>query len=216
MSGKVIRVLAGSLLLSASCCGYLAGQTTNAGSPPSATLAAFAAQADGPSRAARSDDTFIIGDDDVLAINVWKNPDLTKQVTVRSDGMITLPLIGDVEAAGRTPSQLEQDLANRFKAYVNDPQVTVMVQEIHSLKFNILGQVTKPGAYSLATGTTVVDAIAIAGGLKDFAKKKGIYVLRAGRPGTEARYEFNYQDFIKGKNIKQNILLKPHDTVVVP
>jgi polysaccharide biosynthesis/export protein len=186
------------------------------GAASNAILAFSAAQSDGSSRTAKSDDTFIIGDEDVLAINVWNEQNLTKQVTVRTDGKISLPLIGDVQAQGRTPLQLELDLRDKLKNYVTDPQVTVIVQEIHSLKFNILGQVTKPGSYPLTAGTTVVDAIAAAGGFKDFAKKKGVYVLRPNSSGGESRYDFNYQDFIKGKNTKDNIVLKSHDTVVVP
>ncbi len=164
----------------------------------------------------RTEDTFVIGDNDVLAISVWKEPDLTKQITVRSDGKVSLPLIGDIQAAGRTPSQLEMDITDRLKSYITNPQVAVIVQEIHSLKYNILGQVGKPGAFPLLAGTTIVDAIAAAGGLKDFAKKKGIYILRQNPAGGETRYEFNYDDFLKGKNTKQNILLKSHDTIVVP
>jgi polysaccharide biosynthesis/export protein len=152
----------------------------------------------------------------VLAINVWNEQNLTRQVTVRTDGKISLPLIGDVQAQGRTPLQLEMDLTDKLKNFVSNPQVTVIVQEIHSLKFNILGQVTKPGSYPLTAGTTIVDAIAAAGGFKDFAKKKGVYVLRPTLSGGETRYDFNYQDFIKGKNPKDNIVLKSHDTVVVP
>jgi len=179
-------------------------------------LASAPAAQDAPAKSARSDETFIIGDDDVLAISVWKEPDLTKQLPVRSDGKISLPLIGDIQAAGRTPPQLEQDIAEKLKAFITDPQVVVIVQEIHSLKFNILGQVTKPGSYPLLAGTTIVDAIAAAGGLKDFAKKKDIYVLRQTSSGGEYRYPFNYQDFIKGKDTKQNIELRSRDTVVVP
>jgi polysaccharide biosynthesis/export protein len=212
-----IHVFKTCVLLTALSCVSLSGQTnvpnqTDNPAPDSATAVA-SAQVDNPPR--RSDDTFVIGNDDVLAINVWKEKDLTNTVTVRSDGKISLPLIGDVQAAGRTPPQLEVDITERLKGYITDPQVAVIVQEVHSLKFNILGQVTKPGSYPLTAGTTVVDAIAIAGGLKDFAKKKGIYVLRQ-LAGNEYRYQFNYDDFVKGKNTKQNITLKPHDTVVVP
>ena len=178
--------------------------------------AAPAGQSDQGHKAVPGDDTFIIGTDDVLAISVWKEPDLTKQIPVRADGKISLPLIGEIQAAGRTPLQLEGEISGRLKNYITDPQVSVIVQEIHSLKFNILGQVTKPGSYSLTTGMTVVDAIAVAGGFKDFAKKKGIYVLRPGSTGSDTRLAFNYQDFIKGKNPQQNIVLKPRDTVVVP
>jgi len=167
-------------------------------------------------RSIRADDPFVIGNDDILAISVWNETQLSKQVTVRSDGKISLPLIGDIQAAGRTPSLLEMEISDRLKNFITNPQVAVIVQEIHSLKFNVLGEVTKPGTYPLTTGTTVVDAIAAAGGLKDFAKKKGIYVLRQNPSGGEYRFTFNYEEFVKGKNTKQNIVLKSHDTVVVP
>ena len=173
-------------------------------------------QPDTSSGAVHTGDTYTIGDDDVLSINVWKEPELSKQIPVRSDGKISLPLIGEVQAAGRTPLQLQQDISVRLKSYITDPQVTVIVQEINSLKFNILGQVAKPGSYSLTTGTTIVDAIAIAGGFKDFAKKKAISLLRQDSSGNEHRYIFNYLAFIKGTNIDQNISLKPRDTIVVP
>lgn len=181
-----------------------------------ASLSSAPSAQEAPARAARSDDTFIIGDDDVLAVSVWKEPELSNKITVRSDGKISLPLIGDIQASGRTPPQLEMDITERLKGYITNPQVAVIVQEIHSLKYNILGQVTKPGAFPLAAGTTIVDAIAAAGGLKDFAKKKDIYVLRQSPSSGEVRIPFNYQDFIKGKDTKQNIELKSHDTVVVP
>ncbi len=183
---------------------------------PNAASAATVAQTQTPGTPARVDPTFIIGDDDLLAISVWKEPDLTKQIPVRSDGRISLPLIGEVQAAGKTPAQLEKDITASLRSYITDPQVSVIVQEIRSLKFNVLGQVNKPGAYSLNTGMTIVDAVAAAGGFRDFAKKKGIYVLRTSPTGEESKLSFNYQDFIKGKNPQQNAVLKPHDTVVVP
>src|SRR5579864_757525 len=104
------------------------------------------------------DNNFVIGNDDVLAINVWKEPDISRSIPVRSDGKISLPLVGEVEAAGRTPLALEQDIAGRLKNYISEPEVTVIVQQINSQKFNILGQVSKPGAYSLTNGATVLDA----------------------------------------------------------
>jgi polysaccharide export outer membrane protein len=158
----------------------------------------------------------VIGADDLLMINVWKDPDLTHTVPVRSDGKISLPLVGEVQAAGRTPFQLEQDLTAALRKYMTEPQVTVIVQQTNSLKFNILGQVTKPGSYPLGSGATIVDAIAAAGGFKDFAKKRSIYILRQDGNGNEAHIAFNYDQFIKGKNTAQNIKLKPHDTVIVP
>ena len=115
--------------------------------------------------------------------------------------------------------QLEEDIADKLKGYITDPQVTVIVQQINSQKFNILGQVAKPGSFPLTAGTTIVDAIALAGGFKDFAKKKSVYVLRLNPAGGETRISFNYEKFIKGKKSKnpaQNIQIKPHDTIVVP
>jgi polysaccharide export outer membrane protein len=174
------------------------------------------APAAAPNGAKAHDDSFIIGADDSLAINVWKEPDLSRTVPVRSDGKISLPLAGELTAAGRTPLQLEKDIAAKLTNYMTDPEVTVIVLQINSQKFNILGQVAKPGAYSLTVTTTIVDAIAGAGGFKDFAKKKHVYILRQSAGGGESRIDFNYQDFIKGKNVSQNIVLRPHDTVIVP
>jgi polysaccharide biosynthesis/export protein len=162
------------------------------------------------------DDSFVIGNDDLLAINVWKEPDISRQVPVRSDGKISLPLVGEVKAAGETPLKLEQDLAARLKNYIDEPEVTVIVQQINSQKFNILGQVSRPGSFALANATTVLDAIALAGGFRDFAKQKSIYVLRANADGTETRIPFNYKQVVKGKNPDQNIRLQPRDTIVVP
>jgi polysaccharide biosynthesis/export protein len=162
------------------------------------------------------DASFVIGNDDVLAINVWKEPDISRSIPVRSDGRISLPLVGEVQAAGRTPLQLEQDIATRLRNYIAAPEVTVMVQEIKSQKFNIMGQVTKPGSYSLEVATTVLDAIAAAGGFRDFANQKGIYILRQNPTGGESRIAFNYKNVIKGKNPQQNIKLEPRDTIVVP
>jgi polysaccharide biosynthesis/export protein len=178
----------------------------------SATEAGSAA----PSGNKAHDNSFVIGNDDRLAINVWKEPDLTRSIPVRSDGKISLPLVGEVQATGRTPLQLEEDIATRLKTYVTSPEVTVIVEQINSQKFNILGQVTKPGSYSLASAATVLDAIAAAGGFRDFAKQKAIYILRQSTGGGETRIAFNYKDVIKGKNPQQNIKLEARDTIVVP
>ncbi len=183
---------------------------------PAVVDAASPATLQPPSGNKLHDNNFVIGNDDHLAINVWKEPDLTRTVPVRSDGKISLPLVGEVEAAGRTPLQLEQEIAARLKNYITEPEVTVIVEQINSQKFNILGQVTKPGSYSLAVATTVLDAIAAAGGFRDFAKQKSIYILRQNAGSGETRIAFNYKEVIKGKNPQQNIKLEPHDTIVVP
>jgi polysaccharide export outer membrane protein len=163
------------------------------------------------------DDSFVIGNDDVLSINVWKEPDVSRaSIPVRSDGRISLPLAGEILAAGKTPLALEREIAGKLQSYISEPEVTVMVQQINSQKFNILGQVAKPGAYSLTNSVTVLDAIALAGGFRDFAKKKSIYVLRQNADGTQSRIPFNYKEVLKGENPAQNIKLQPHDTIVVP
>jgi polysaccharide biosynthesis/export protein len=162
------------------------------------------------------DDTFVIGNDDVLAINVWKEPDISRSIPVRSDGKISLPLAGEIQAAGQTPLKLEGDIANKLQNYISEPEVTVMVQQINSEKFNILGQVARPGSYPLTNSATVLDAIALAGGFRDFAKQKSIYILRQKLPGGQSRMAFNYKDVIKGRNPEQNIKLEPRDTIVVP
>ena len=162
------------------------------------------------------DDTYVIGVDDVLAINVWKEPEVSRTVPVRSDGKISLPLAGELQASGQTPRQLEQLLSSKLRSYISEPEVTVIVEQIRSQRFNILGQVAKPGSYLLTGAPTVLDALAQAGGFRDFAKQKSIYVLRRNPDGTEARVPFNYKEVIKGKNTAQNIRIQPNDTIVVP
>ncbi len=162
------------------------------------------------------DDRFVIGNDDVLAISVWNEPNLTKSIPVRSDGKISLPLVGEMQASGKTPLQLERDVTEKLKGFITAPEVNVIVEKVNSRKFNILGEVLKPGSYPLTASTTIMDGIAIAGGFRDFAKKSGVYILRKTGDGQESRLKFNYKDFIKGKDIAQNIKLEPDDTVIVP
>ena len=162
------------------------------------------------------DDSFIIGTDDLLAINVWKEPDVSRSIPVRSDGKISLPLVGELQAAGQTPAKLEQDIAARLKNYISEPEVTVIVQQINSQKINILGMVNRPGSYVLAGSMTILDAIAQAGGFRDFAKQKSIYVLRQNVDGTQTRLSFNYKEVVKGINAAQNLKLQPRDSIIVP
>lgn len=159
---------------------------------------------------------YVIGAADVLVVSVWKEPDISRTVPVRSDGKISLPLAGEIQASGMTPRQLKQEITARLQNYISDPEVTVIVQETKSQRFNILGQVVRPGAYALTDATTVLDAIAMAGGFRDFAKQKSIYVLRTRVDGTKQRLTFNYKQVIRGVTEAQNIKLEPHDTVVVP
>jgi polysaccharide export outer membrane protein len=159
---------------------------------------------------------YSIGPDDLLAVNVWKEPEISRNVVVRPDGRISLPLVGDLRASGRTPVQLQADIKGQLSSYLTNPEVTVIVQEARSQKFNILGEVEHPGSYPLSRSMTVLDAIAIAGGLRDFAKSRKIYVLRIQGDGSRARFPFNYKAVIKGQNQSQNIELQARDTVVVP
>jgi len=162
------------------------------------------------------DDTYIIGPDDLLAINVWKEPEISRAIPVRSDGRISLPLVGEVQASGQTPRQLQEAIARKLQSYISEPDVAVIVQEVRSHRFNVLGQVNHPGTFLLTNTTTVLDGIAVAGGFKDFAKQKSIYVLRQNANGSQSRLPFNYKDVVKGKHIEQNIRLEPRDTIVVP
>jgi len=169
-----------------------------------------------PPTALPPDDKFVIGADDVLAINVWKEADITRTVTVRSDGKITLPLVGELQASTKTPKQLQEEISGKLSEFISEPAVTVAVQEVRSRHFNILGRVEHPGSYPITESLTVLDAIAIAGGFRDFAKQKSVYILRRNLDGTEVRFIFNYREVIRGQNPKQNIKLEPRDTVVVP
>jgi polysaccharide biosynthesis/export protein len=182
----------------------------------SAVAASSSAQSDTGASSKPHDENFVIGNDDVLAISVWKEPELTKAIPVRSDGKISLPLVGEMQAAGRTPLQLEESITEKLKGFITSPEVTVIVQQVNSRKYNVLGEVSKPGSFPLTASTTIMDAIATSGGFKDFAKKTGVYVLRKGPDGRETRLNFNYKDFIKGKNSSQNIKLEPNDTIIVP
>lgn len=161
-------------------------------------------------------DRYVIGNADLLQVYVWKEPELTESVPVRSDGKISLPLIGELQATGRTPVQLKEDITTKLSTYLTSPGVTVVVMQVNSQKFNILGRVVKPGSYSLSATTTVLDAIAIAGGFLDFAKQKDIYVLRRDSRGSDARIAFNYKNVIRGNHLEQNVTLLPNDTIIVP
>jgi len=195
---------------------------SSAGRPEGAT-AARAAQP-GPQEAGQQSSTrakpvtddYTIGPSDVLAINVWKDTELTRTVTVRPDGKISLPLVGELEVDGLTANKVQALIVQRLAAYVTNPQVTVMVQEVKSQTYVIVGKVTKPGSYELGKPTTVLEAVAIAGGFLDFAKTNKIRILRPSADGTSDTLYFDYKNVIKGKHTEQNVTLKNGDTIVVP
>jgi polysaccharide export outer membrane protein len=158
---------------------------------------------------------FTIGPEDVLGILFWRDVDMSGDVTVRSDGMITLPLVRDIKAAGLTPAELADRVQAAVREYVTDASVTVVVRQMNSRKVFITGQVAKPGAYSLVSSMTVMQLIAMAGGLNEFAKPAKISIMRA-EAGRTKTLPFDYKNVAKGKKTEQNIVLKPGDTVVVP
>jgi polysaccharide export outer membrane protein len=169
-----------------------------------------------PVQSNRQTDDYVIGNEDILAISVWKESEISRTVPVRSDGKISLPLVGEILATGKTTTQLQDLLTTSLRPYISEPAVTVIVQEMRSKKFNILGHVQKPGAYAFSPPLTVVDAIALAGGFRDFAKSKNIYILRTVSEGEIKRLPFNYKEVVQGIHQEQNILLQTRDTIVVP
>jgi len=158
---------------------------------------------------------FTIGPEDVLGIFVWREAEVSGDVAVRPDGMITLPLIRDVKAAGLAPNELADRIQEALREFITDPSVTVVVRQMNSRKVFITGEVAKPGAYSLASSMTVMQLIAIAGGINEFAEANGISVMRV-EAGKTKTFKFEYKDVARGKKPEQNIVLKPGDTVVVP
>lgn len=164
---------------------------------------------------AASPSKYLVGESDVLHINVWKEPEITQTVVVRTDGNISLPLIDEVKVAGMTPLQIQGTIAERLRAFLNNPQVTVTVTEIHSKRAFITGEVARPGGYSLNTETSVLQLIAQAGGLTPFAKRDSIIILRL-ENGKQQRLPFKYSEVVQGKSAEQNFALHPGDTVVVP
>ncbi len=174
--------------------------------PPSANMAS--------PRALPSE--YVIGPTDVLDISVWKEPEISRTVTVRPDGKISLPLAGELDASGQTPLQLQTEISTRLTKFITNPGVTVLLHDVRSGAVNIFGKVAKPGSYALTKQMTVLDVIAAAGGFKDYAGLSKIYVLRVQDNGGTVRYKFNFKQVIKGVKLSQNILLKPRDTIYVP
>ena len=165
--------------------------------------------------ATSTDPNYVIGPQDVLDINVWKEAELTKSVPVRPDGKISMPLLSDVQAAGLTPLQLSAQIRSQLKKYIADPQVTVTVTMVGSQRIYILGEVNRAGAYPLLPEMTAVQALSSAGGFTVFASVKKIYILRT-EDGKQVKYPLNYKAVIACKAPQENILLKAGDTIVVP
>jgi polysaccharide export outer membrane protein len=162
-----------------------------------------------------SEREYKIGPQDVLRVDVWKEPEITRSIPVRPDGKISLPLLNDIQAAGLTSLELAASISEGLKKYLNNPQVTVTVSEINSRRVYVTGEVGKPGALPLLPSMTVLQAVSSCGGFTQFAKIKKIYVLRQ-EGGTQVKYPFNYKEVVAGKKPEDNIALQPGDIIVVP
>jgi polysaccharide export outer membrane protein len=158
---------------------------------------------------------YVIGPEDALSVVFWREKDMSTEAAVRPDGMITVPLLNDIHAAGLTPDQLRERIQTAAAKFVEDPTVTVVVKAINSRKVFITGLVSKPGQYPLAGPTSVMQLIAMAGGLQEYANSKKILIMRT-EGGEQVAKPFNYQDVLNRKNLKQNIDLLPGDTVIIP
>jgi polysaccharide export outer membrane protein len=161
-------------------------------------------------------DSYIIGSEDVLYIHVWgEDKTLSKQVTVRMDGKISMPLVDDVQATGLTPLQLKEKVTEKLKQFVDSPTVTVIVMEANSFKVYVSGQVKSPGVLRLRTETSLAQAIAMVGGFTDWANQSKIIIIRK-ENGKEKRFTINYKKIIQGKDLNSNITLERGDTIIVP
>jgi polysaccharide export outer membrane protein len=196
-------------------CGRAQGQTRKDIKSEGAQVLSAADVKSQPVKAATDDPNYSIAPDDVLTIDVWKEPEISRTVPVRRDGKISLPLLNDVQAAGLTPTQLGTVIVEKLRATIVRPQVTVIVAQMSSLRIYILGQVNRGGAYPLVPDMTVMQALSIAGGFTPYANVKKIHVMR-NENGTDKLYPLDYKEVSSGRKTEQNIHLKAGDTIVVP
>jgi len=168
-----------------------------------------------PSLADPSETDYILGEEDHIEVLVWKNEELSRTVFIRPDGKISLPLIGDVQAAGLTPNELKDSIKVLLRRYKKAPEVSIIVREINSLSIFLIGEVLRPGKIQLRSQTTLLQAITLAGGFTEYADRKKIVVLRK-ENGVERRLSINYNDILSGKHSEANVLLKRGDTILVP
>jgi len=174
-----------------------------------------ATKAPEPTATVIADADYRIGPQDVLRIDVWKEPDISRTIPVRPDGKISLPLLNDVQASGLTAMQLAASLRDGLSKFLNNPQVTVTVTEINSRRVYLTGEVNRPGALPLLPNMTVLQALSSAGGFTQFARLKSIYIMRT-ENGKQVKHPFNYKEVVKGNLAEQNILLQPGDVIVIP
>jgi polysaccharide export outer membrane protein len=214
------NVISVSAWLALAACGMLAAQQpAPEQQPPAAQATTDKATEPGtapevkpaPNAAAVDPKAYIIGPEDLISIRVWREPENSGQFVVRPDGKISVPLVGEIQAAGMTPEKLSLNIAESLQKVMVHPEVTVGVEKVNSKKYYIQGEVNRPGSYPLVIDTTILEALVNAGGFRDFANTKKIVILR----GSE-RIKFNYNQVTKGKKMDQNILLKPGDQIIVP
>lgn len=184
--------------------------------PDTPDLSEFDGGLTGIPPAGPQEEPFVVGVGDVLQINVWREPDVSiSAVTVRSDGKISVPLIKEVYVSGLTPVEIEQELTRKFENLINNPDVTVIVVETHSQQVILSGGVARPGLLEIQPGMTVMHALSIAGGIKEYAKRKKIFVVR-GVGSEQVTIPFDYPAVISGKDPTKDFLLEPGDMIVIP
>ena len=163
----------------------------------------------------KSNYSYLIGPGDILSIDIWKEPELSKQVSVRLDGMISLPLVKDIQAAGLTSTELRDQLTEKYKDFVDVPEVSLTVIESRSKRIYLLGKINRPGEYPLQKNMTIVQAISLAGGLAEWADSSNVRLIRKIK-GTEKTFRVDYDAIVSGEDLSQNVQLQPDDTIFVP
>jgi polysaccharide export outer membrane protein len=201
---------AGAAILAMALAAVLVSSATRAADPLQSRTPSPA-----PSPSPEASGDYRVGPGDVLQLFVWKEPDLSRDVTVRVDGKVTVPLLGDIEAGDRTPAELAAELTKLYMRFLAAPQVTVGVTQTTVSRFYVLGQVSRPGDFVLNGRTTVLQGLALAGGFREFAKTENIVIIRRER-GREVSMAFNYKRAVDGKDLAQNVALRPGDTILVP
>jgi polysaccharide export outer membrane protein len=206
--------------LGAVCVSTSYGQTASITAQPDAKAnpkseKAYNSPVDLATKSATDDPNYVIGPEDELIISVWKEPDISRSVPVRPDGKISLALLNDVQATGRTPMQLGQDITEKLKNFIAEPQVTVIVARINSQRIFVVGEVPRTGSFTLLPNMTAVDAISSAGGFTPFAKRTKIYIIRK-ENGKSTTIPFNYKEVVRDRKAEKDVVLKPGDRIVVP
>lgn len=214
-SCMILSAIAGVAALSAPVLSQ--GQNPQEASQTTQTASARPAadRPEGVKPSAKAGKDYVIGADDVLDVSVWKEQELTRTLQVRPDGKISMPLLGDVQAAGLIPGQLAQSVSEKLKKYLTAPQVTVILTQINSQRVYVIGEVTRPGAYPVLPGMTILQAISSAGGLTQFANAKKIFLMRD-EDHIQTKYPFSYKEVLDGRKAEENRTVKAGDTIVVP